>query len=147
MGYGYMVEIKQSCIEDYHDGQPYGEWGSEYSNSFGGIRQATKDDKYPTIFAPFEAKRGEDVFVVWYEYSTGDSFGHSTRGSTDVAGVFKDLESAKSLKKAIENHKEEEGSFSFEHTTPDGQKIELCASWTGYFEHLENVHIECVEVS
>ena len=155
--FGYKVSINQyqdsysNERDENGDSVEYGWHESSHSNSFSRI---TKVDKggYPDIVSDFDFKKGDDVFVVWFEYSTGDSFGSSYRGSIEAVGVFKDKVCAKELRDAIEAFTKNSdantmNSYKFECETSDGQKFEYgFAPWVGYFETLEDVHIESTEI-
>lgn len=145
--FGYGVEIKQRCTENYRSPEQWGEWRESYENSLSDV--ARKGAEYPDVTSDFDIPIGEDAWVVWIEWSSGDSFGWGTNSYTEVMGIFRkqDWESADSLKEQIENYGEgKDYDFSYEFETPDGQKFKGCASWRGYFERLENVYIQRVYV-
>lgn len=144
---GYGVEIRQRCVESYHSPEQYGEWRESYDNTLVGI--ARKGVECPDVVSDLNIPVGEDAWVVWIEWSSGDSFGWGNNSYTDVIGIFRkqDYDSAESLKRQIENHGEgEKYNFSYKFETPDGQKFEGHASWVGYFDRLSGVHIEKVTV-
>lgn len=144
---GYKVDIDTTCIDHYQSDEDYGDWHSEYSNSFRSIRRTTKEDNHPDLTSKLDIQDGSPVFVVWVEYSTGDSFGSSTRGSTEAIGVFRDRASAEelaaALRKTADRDTDVDYSSSFSVTTTDGQTINVeYMPWLGYFERLENVYVD-----
>lgn len=140
MIFKYNIKIDRHCIQDYHDGQKYGEWKSEYINSFHSITRVKNED-YGDIESSLDLKEGDKCWVVWVEYSSGDSFGQGVRNDVAECGVFISEEAALELKNAIENfHSETFGSLNL--TTSDGQKHCMYPIWTGYFEHLDEVHVD-----
>lgn len=145
--YGYKVFIDQYCTHSEHSGEQFGSWEESFSNSFDHIEAGSK---YPDVTSPHEFKDGEVGYLVWVEYSTGDSFGRSDRGRVESVALFKNVEDAMALKAAMDKHKwniywgtkEEVKDFSF--TASDGQVIEYknnYAPWTGYFESLNDVNV------
>ena len=137
----FKVDINQYCTEDYHDGEQWGEWRQSYDNSFRGIEICK--DEYPDITCLDDVTHGDTAYVVWCEWSHGDSFGHADRGSAEVVAMFKDYETAKKLEEAIYKGPQEKFRFDFEWGS---NKIEMYTPWVGYFEHLDDVHIERVTI-
>ena len=134
--FGYKVEINSICTESYRSEEEWGSWSSQYSNYF---EDVTKTDTYPDITSSLDIKEGELCFVVWAEWSSGDSFGHGVNSNTEALAIFKDPESAKMFKKEVESITEySRESF----VTPDGQEHDIYCPWTGYFEELTEIHIE-----
>jgi hypothetical protein len=148
--FGYKVELDSICTYSHREPEEWGSYEEHYQNSFVKI---AKGGKYPDVLSDFDFKVGDDVYVVWYEYSTGDSFGRSERACKYAMGVFKDLAPAKELKRAIEGFTKDRTTQSEDHyrfycKTSDGQEFEEgFASWVGYFESLEGVHIETTEIT
>ena len=133
--FGYKVEIDQICTDSYRSDEEWGNWSSDNSNYF---KQVTKTDVYPDITSSLDIKEGELCFVVWAEWSSGDSFGTAHDGNTEALAIFKDPESAKFFKKEAENAT----AYVKEFVTPDGQIHDVRCPWTGYFEELTEIHIE-----
>ena len=148
--YGYKVEVESYCNESYRSPEQWGEWRESYSNHLKSM--ASHDDKYPDVVSIFNIDPGQMALVVWIEYSTGDSFGRGTRSCTEVIGLFRDMQSALSLKQQIESWRPNETAkwaeqHSYHFTTPDGQEFKSgFAPWSGYFESLDAVHIDAVGV-
>lgn len=150
--YGYGVEIHQTCIESYRSPEQYGDWRESYDNRCGDV--VRRDAQYPDVVSIYDIPAGEDAWVVWAEYSSGDSFGHSTRGYTEVIGIFRkqDYDSAESLQRSIEianrEHDRRRDSNGYRFETPDGQVFESgFAPWYGYFDSLDSVNIDRVHVA
>ena len=101
-----------------------------------------------------ERLKKSEAFVVWVEWSTGDSFGHGERCRTEVLGLFKSYDDAEVLKDAIEASSNKYDRRGYENDgaaywvkTPDGQIFTSgWAPWLGYFESLDSVCIDWVEV-
>ena len=145
--YGFAVEISKECIRSEYDGDgsPYsGYRETEYQNELiDPIQIWTKE--YPTITSDHEIKSGEDAWVVWVEYTSGSTFGQEIRGYTEILGVFpKDKYNvAKELKEkclAFTDYKTKKFKLS------DGFTYEVYPSWVGYFDRLEEIHIQKVTV-
>lgn len=148
--FGYKVEINQYCTHSEYSNEQFGSWSVSYDNTFQHIRKKKGNEEYPDIVSSIDFAPGDQVYVVWLEYSTGDSFGHSYRGRVEPIAVFNNYKDAESLKKLIEKPEFKENDLdkgiyiqliTFE--SLDGQTLDIGASpWTGYFETLEEVHIE-----
>lgn len=154
---GFLVEFESHCIESERetdengDYVQYGSWSESYSNSI--KSRIIKDPKFPDVTSTLDIERGERVFVVWVEYSNGDSFGHSHRGGTEAVAVFKDYRTAEELKNAIEGHSPDRNTSDWENKyklklkTSDGQELDIyTGSWHDYFGGLDEVHIDDVLV-
>ena len=113
--FGYKVDINQHCYHSESDGERYGFWSESYSNDFRGV---TPVDKYPDITSSLDIKAGEICYIVWAEWSSGDSFGRGDNSSIEALAVFKDLECAKHLAKTARNTKD----YSFVLKTKDAQQ-------------------------
>lgn len=138
--FGYKVTIDSICTSSFSSEEMYGEWGTESENIFKSISK-TKD--HPDIVSSLDIKEGEECFVVWAEWSSGDSFGQAYRGSCEPLAIFKDHQSAKAFSKVCEDSK----NYRVTVNTPDGQIIEVFVAWGGYFENLEAIRIENVAMS
>ncbi len=81
------------------------------------------------------AKPGDTVYAVIVRYSTGDTFGRE-EGLAICVDVFTDEYRAYGLVKAIRDNGDD-GDFRFSY-----EEREYYCSWTGYFEHIEDVLVE-----
>lgn len=142
--YGYKVNIHQECLENISSNRPYDSWSKYYSNNC--PNYITKTDEYPDVVSTHDVKNEETAILVWVEYSTGDSFGKSTKGSVESIGLFTDIKSANELKKHILNRKNN-NQDGYDIKTSDGQVFssKFCL-WNGYFDVLEKVNVDVVEV-
>ena len=141
--HGYKVLINSVCEESQHSNEAYGDWYERFSNSFSYIRR-DNNDKYPDVNSIHNIPVGAECVVVWLEYSSGDSFGHSDRGSTEVVGVFpySGLGDAQAVREALLGKANYKG-YEFNFEAADGQTFHYgFALWRGYFETLDEVHVE-----
>lgn len=152
--FGYKVDIGQRCEKDIEASKKYGHWERSYSNTFQKISKSKTDD-VPDAVSDFDIQLCETCYVVWVEYSSGNSFGMAENENVEVVGVFKDKECARQLEKAIEeqNQAYRRGELAFGESwedknkfyckTSDGQEFQYgFCPWYGYFEVLENVYVE-----
>jgi hypothetical protein len=99
---------------------------------------------------PFEVKQGDDVYVVLAIYSTGDSFGRDERYSVEYIDGFLDKVKARvcwdvveASRKSYDDHTDKKVAWIRE----DGSEGKLdYVPWNGYFESLDDVHCEYLEV-
>ena len=145
--FGYKVEINNYC-EEYEPAQElYGSWSESYSNSFTSIHKSVKDN-FPDIVSDLNIQPGEKVYVVWLEYSIGDSFGWADRGRTESIAIFLEYDDAEKLQKELETKTEFEFSVGEDSNrilfqTSYGEILDIyTGTWCGYFERLNNVWIE-----
>lgn len=151
--YGYNVKISSHCDESYHDGEQYGSWHSHSTNTFEELTKCDEKDAYPDVTSIHDFKIGDVAFLVWAEWSTGDSFGHGTNSSSEAFALLKNAEDAfklaQALREATGNQKAKkwEDQYRFDWKSSDGQKVSSgFLPWLGYFENLENVYVETIQV-
>lgn len=150
MPYGYAVNIQSYCDHYEREDEEYGSWSASYTNSLDSTIVKGGSD----VASIHDLQSGDRGFIVWAEWSSGDSFGHGDRNNTEVLGLFKTYEAAEVLKAAIEASADkydrrgyEKDGAAYRVKTPDGQLFESgWAPWLGYFESLDSVHIDRVEV-
>ena len=141
--FGYTVKIdKESTYSnEEHDA---------YTNTLKGVY--LKRGEYPDVVSTHEFKAEDHAWLVWIEWSTGNSFGRSYRSCAEALGLFKDKVSAKLLAKTVEEFKVDreldyKDQYYVRCETPDGQVFDYpYACWLGYFETLEEVHCDLVEI-
>lgn len=143
----FKVDIKSYCTNSYREPEEYGDWGEEYDNSLASI--SLGDFEYPDVLSSLDFSKTAEVYVVWVEYSYGDSFGRADGAGTEVVGVFKDADSAYELEKAIENDRpdsrgwDDENKYRLHVQTSDGQVFNFyTGSWHDYFGGLDHVHVD-----
>lgn len=140
MGKAY-IKTSIRTIEDYWDGEQYGDWREEYSYEGLTVYASEQGGQFGTytvgVKTDFEPKAGQVVYPVVVLYGSGNSFGHSS-GNVQIVAVYDNEEKAERLRKTIQDNyaSGRESSFDFE-----GENI-YSYTWTGYFECLENVFVE-----
>lgn len=150
---GYQVAIDSFLSSSYQSDEEYGGWEEYWDNSLSGETLLVKEN--PDVVANFSAARGELLYVVWAEWSHGNSFGNAHNGGSEVFGIFRSKDAARELKEHLENLDYEEfisfsynGPWTKDFKTSDDQvfQIPIMPPWVGYFENLEAVHIDSVVV-
>lgn len=135
--FGYKVDINHYCEQSEFSDEAYGDWYESYSNSLDSIKIV--EDEYPDVASVEEFKVGDEVYVVWAEWSSGDSFGRGDRCSTEALAVFSKSEDAYGFAEACERATSKDG-YNF--TASTGQKFSSSyVPWSGYFESLDGVHV------
>jgi len=140
------VDINTQCTHSYRENVEWGSWEDSYYNSFDGVFLEPKEynKKVPV---DFEVNKGDTVFVVWAEWSTGDSFGHSNRGQTEVIHVFKDEKLADEAVRILENYPGDNfDDWKVKFQSDSGQEMSYFRSWLGYFDSLDKIHVEIARV-
>lgn len=132
--------INHSTGDSWHDGEEYGAWESHSNNSIAGI-SLVKDKDYWDVIADFDVKRGDIVYLVFVEYSTGDSFGHSS-GNISYVAVFKTEDKAWAVYNTIKNQDWDE-KHDLTYVSESGKEMtDGWACWSGYFESIENIEVK-----
>lgn len=134
--YGYRVDIQEYVDHDEWDGEQFGHWERSCSQSFMSISPVKKAG-YSDISSNLEFAPGTVVYVVWAEYSSGDSFGSDYRCHSQPVGVFSNLETAKK----VQEHASKETNYTAD-LYIDDERVYYYAAWVGYFEELNEMHIE-----
>lgn len=146
--FGYTVNITSECHESTRSGKRFGSWSESWGQTLDNLVTKAPSGQHPDIVSSLDIPPGSNALVVWVIYSTGDSFGRSEGGQTEVLGIFLDMNSAVELKKHIEStDSRESGVNPIKFTTSDGQTFSIdYAPWAGYFESLDSVKIDVVTV-
>lgn len=137
--FGYAVRLSAYCDYSEHEDEAFGSWSESYSNSF---RSVAHDDKYPDVVSIHDFKPGDVAYVVWAEWSTGDSFGRAERGSREALAILKNGIDAFDLQRKLSLA--EDGAFKWK--SSDGDTFESgYLPWGGYFDSLDEIRIETVQ--
>lgn len=142
------VSIDSKCIHSYYEDCEWGSWEETYTNSLDGV-SLDKDRFYCPESAPidFEVVKGDIVYVVWCEYSGGDSFGSGTRNHTDVIHIFKDKDLACDAYRILDGSDGEGyNNWTVKFKSDSGEEMSYCRPWLGYFDSLDEIHVEEVIV-
>lgn len=153
VNYGYRFDIKSERVAETEPTEKYGSWEKQCFNRPPEI--LVKTHQYPDIVSELDLESGTEAYVVWAEWSYGDSFGFALTCGHEVFGVFEYKVFAEQLVKFLSERTGDCGMFSPNPvdseictcSTGDGQVFNIpVLPWTGYFERLEEVHIEKVVV-
>lgn len=147
--FGYNVNIESFCDDSYQSEERYGDWHSSYHNTLKDVTKIDEKDAYPDVTSIHDFKVGDIAYLVWVEWSTGDSFGHASRSQTEAIALLKEGKDAFKLAELIRNppkkKKDVSQSITFKDST--GQVVDIrYFPWCGYFETLENVNVEAVQI-
>ena len=97
---GLSIDFNHTLTDEHRAEQEYGDWSESYYNSLNSVKLTSND--IPDLVTSLDIREGDDIFVVWAEWTTGDSFGSSDCGEYEAFGVFKDYESACVLERFLE---------------------------------------------
>ena len=156
-----QARIDCYCTHSFHEQTKWGSWEESYDNHFSGIKVVTGDNYYGEKLEPgFQVKAGDVVYVVWAEWSTGNSFGRGHRNRTEVMEVFMDSSKALACADILENgnmEKDEYGlidtcdiipidKWTVTYKNELGKDVPCYRPWLGYFESLDGIYVETVVV-
>lgn len=149
--FGYKVDFSHVQKSYKREKQKYGSWSAVYENKLNGI---SRNDQYPDITSTLDIQAGDDVYVVWCEWNSGDSFGNGQCAGYEAVGVFKDQKAAIEFAQWIDRQDRDSDSVSLYEEKKkvfkacDGQVFEFgYMPWTGYFERLVKVHAQSVKMN
>lgn len=132
-----FVEIDNPTIDQQYSYEQYGPWSR--THNYRGCRVYAGDWSQgsttyrKSLEVDFDVVPGTVVYPVLVEYRTGDSFGQSY-GNIELVAIFNSLELAEGLRSTILHY---DYGYDLEY---EGETYYAC--WRGYFERLEQVHVE-----
>lgn len=145
----YSTVTRESDPDEAYD-------ADDISNDFN-VQSIEPDSENFTLVVPFDLVEGETYYLVTVRYGTGDSFHHED-GCHEMIDLFRTKNTAEACALAIKNHYEiaKHGgknssdipipkswdAYSLTYQDDLGHKKTVHASWTGYFEGLEDVQID-----
>lgn len=136
------VKMNPRCIHCFYEDREYGSWEETWTNSLEGvhIEDNVLCEKVPV---DFEVVKGDIVYVVWCEYSSGDSFGSGTRNRTEVIHIFKDKDLAWDAYRILEGP-DGEGydNWTVKFKSDSGKEMSYHRPWLGYFDSLDSIYVE-----
>jgi hypothetical protein len=128
---------------------PEDEWSrasTDCDNTLTGIfvNEADTARTYDSITPCFEHEIGQTVYLVWAEYSDGDSFGNDS-GKVEIVDIFSNEELANACARAV-RVSEDGGNQDFSFARQNGQTIKQSCPWFDYFAHLDTVHVDSLVI-
>lgn len=133
-------ELFTHCERSERSDEEYGSWQTSYSTHFKNVSR----DKDLLNKWSFEARKVSDdvynaslIYIIWVEYSDGDTFGYST-GNGQLAYVTTDPEEAIKIEEKILK-----GELDW---IDSPNSICSYPYWNGYFNGIERVHVEFTKV-
>lgn len=133
------VNYHEQCLEDYWDGEEYGDWrrlwdyevrsvGLSNIADWGGVGYSVEE--FETDFA---VDAGDTVHVLWMTYRTGDTFGYE-EGRGEVLWVFQDQAAAEAAQAVWQANACDCHSVEFFSDT--GRLVKVSSPAAGYFEDI-----------
>jgi hypothetical protein len=140
----YIKIINNSCTHVTRKSDPDDSWdrgNTDTYNDIQGIEIVEKDDWYD-LETEFDLIKGREYYLVYCEYTTGDSFG-SDGGRIDFIQLYKTLDKAEAC---IKDLRGSDDKYSGKIIMESGRTLIYGIPWTGYFESLENLDVVYVMV-
>ena len=100
--------------------------------------------RYSDIAVPFDVVPNQPYYLLWADYSTGDSFG-SDDNQHEWIDLYQTPEAAWAAQRILQAASNK-GLYAIKYTRDCGTVIELCMPWVGYFENLNNINVETVQL-
>lgn len=133
------VNYHERCLEDYWDGQEYGDWRREWEYEVRSVGLSTLapwrglGHDVEELETDFDVVAGDTVYVLWMTYRTGDTFGHET-GRGEILWVFKDRQAAEAARTIWEENAC--NAYTVEFYSDSGKLVKVSSPAAGYFEDL-----------
>lgn len=140
----YKVNIESDQISYESPKEKWGDWSAETEHNLVGVEVSTDD--YPDLKSIHEFKDGDTCFIVWVQWSSGDSFGWHRGAYSEAFGIFKDKKCAEELATALRQaSKQDKDDFNLE--TSDGQNFTFgYLPFIGYFERVDFIEVLALRV-
>ena len=106
-------------------------------------------DQYGDVYIPGEVSPGDNIWLVYAVYSTGDSFGHDDKNCIDFISIHRDEETARNNAKILCKINGDEFNYDYQVpiTMEGGTKLNYNPPWLGYFERLDYIDVQSFRVS
>lgn len=125
------VEFSRKLMKDYQEDKQWGSWSKEYINMFKGVYNSpSKHRKLERVPVKFEVNDLDRVYVVWAEWTSGNSFGFGKGMCVEVMGILKEEDEAYAMKDRLERN-------DWPYKLP----------WIGYFESLDEIHVDRARIN
>jgi hypothetical protein len=141
-----FVSYEQNLTEQLKSKKEYGDWYAKYQSRVSAVKLTspqTNRGNYDEIELGFDVSLGDPIFVLSYQYSTGDSFGTSL-GNIEIVWAFKHAEVAFFAK---ENLEKDLKAIKFEFFAEGMQPITIANAAHGYFESITEVNVDIFKVT
>ncbi len=138
---GYLELIYSSYSEDTSEVDPEDSWDRPNTATTYDVRglKLVDQDGYKRLPVDDDVSVGDDLWVVYAVYSTGDTFGHDEGGGFEWLSYHRTEEAAQKAKSD-----DEQGSDFI--TLDNGKQQKFYRSWDGYFESLDSLEIKRLTV-
>ena len=129
----------QTIHDDFGRDGPY--TGSyEYRSTYDDFSLTTKEGRkwdYSDYYTDEDIKVGDEVYVVFATYSTGDTFGRHEGGGIEAVFMSKNEKDANTVYNTLMRA----GSTAFSVDIGLGDRtVSIYCPWSGYFESLDDLH-------
>lgn len=141
--------INNSFTEVTRAADPNERWDADDTDTFNsieGIKIVTNEKCHYDLDTEFDVKAGREYYLVYAEYTTGDSFG-SASGLIDFIQLYRTLAKAKvCIATLTAKPIDDTCQYSADIVTESGKVLTYGKPWIGYFESLDNLDIAYVMV-
>lgn len=141
------INTYNRCTQSQRSEEAYGEWYESYDFRINSVHLDRTSDYDEEFDVPFEVVEGDEVYILYMIYTSGDSFGYSD-GNSEIIWVFKDKEVARKAEgvyiDAVES--EEYNNSLIEVVVDGGTTLKLSNPAWGYFENVSTIELETFKV-
>ena len=133
------LQINHSRHE-YVTREPDPEDGWDHGNTAATIQVygASLAGRWYDIESDFDVKVGDTLYLVWVDYDTGSTFGRACN-QVEFVDVFRSEKEASALRDSILKGDIKDYSVKY---INDGKEKSHDVEWVGYFEGLNNAHVD-----
>lgn len=133
------------CVENQEPEEAYGDWYTRYEFRINSVHLSRESDYDEEFDVPFDVAEGDEVYILYMIYTSGDSFGHS-EGNTEIIWVFKDEQIARKAEDIYINAVEDDNSSLIKVEVDGGSILGLSNPAWGYFENCSDIQLETFKV-
>ena len=124
-----IVDIDSCCEFSERSSEKWGSWKEIWSNYFRGVYLNLNGDGYAGEPIDFHVEIGDVVYVIWAEWSSGDSFGHGENNRCEALQIYKTQEKAVAALKAFK----QATGYSTKIANESGETIDTYCGWHWLF--------------
>jgi len=144
-GNNLYVTMDRRLIHSHYSDEKYGEWSETWTNDLGSVSLSKTYDS-DIVDIDYDIQKDDIVYVLWAEWSSGNSFGYGENNSYDIIHVFRSKDIAKKAYEILISPATDFDEWSVNYETDTGISVNYFRPWLGYFERDLTLHLDIAEV-
>lgn len=133
-----FLGYKQIQLSNYHSGEEYGDWSTEYEYNITGVYLSKPEHRdFDELGVTSKVEVGDTIYIVYMIFSSGDTFGTAS-GMGETIWAFTNLSAAI---KCCQEINKNDSEYTIEFLDDEGQTIKFSNPAAGYFENMHSCEI------